>query len=180
MSIYTRTGDKGTTSLYEGKRISKASLRIEVCGTLDELNSLIGVTRTFVKDKKIDKELVLIQSDIFEIGSALSSNIKDKQAKLSTYLKKRVKSFEGLIDNLASNLPELRNFILPGGGESGSFLHLVRSIARRLERRLVALSEEESVDDQIMVYINRLSDLFFMMARFENNKQNKKETIWTK
>ena len=178
MSIYTRTGDRGKTSLYQGKRVSKASLRVEAYGSIDELNSAIGVELAQVSSIKyqvlsIKKELIRIQSDLFEIGA----NLANPSSKVSN-LEKRVQEFENIIDDLTKKLPQLSNFILPGGGEAGSMLHFSRTVARRAERRIVELSEKENVQGSIIIYMNRLSDLLFMMARFINYKEKKKEQVW--
>jgi cob(I)alamin adenosyltransferase len=178
MSIYTRFGDKGKTSLYGGRTVSKGSLRVDAYGSLDELNSAIGVVLIEIKDPPIKKELLVIQNDLFEIGASLASSIENK--KIEEYLDKRVKDFENQIDNLSEKLPELMNFILPGGGKGGSFLHLARTVCRRAERRVTELSEEEEINRKTLVYINRLSDLLFTFARFINYKEKKKETIWSK
>lgn len=177
MSVYTRTGDKGKTSLYQGKRVSKASLRIEAIGTVDELNSAIGVAIAQVKNSKLkvqslEKELEKIQSGLFNIGA----NLANPSSKIN--LEKRVKEFETKIDGLTAKLPELNNFILPGGSLAGSHLHLARTVARRAERRITELSEKEKVEESIIIYMNRLSDFLFMTARFINYKEKKKENIW--
>ena len=179
MSVYTRTGDHGKTSLYQGKRVSKANLRIEAIGTVDELNSAIGVALAQVSSIKyqvlsIKKELIKAQNDLFDIGA----NLANPSSKVSN-LEKRAKEFEKEIDKLEKKLPELKNFILPGGSLEGSQLHFARTIARRAERRIVELSEKENVESSIIIYINRLSDLLFMIARFVNQKEKKKEAIWT-
>ena len=179
MSIYTRFGDKGKTSLYAGKTVSKASTRVEAYGVIDELNSFLGIVLSKTKDKKIKDELIQIQNDLFEIGASLASPATNKHKTLEKYLKERVLIFEKEIDNLTKKLPELENFILPGGGELGSALHFARTIARRAERRVVELSEKEKVNSQVLIYLNRLSDLLFTYARFINRKENKKETIWS-
>ncbi len=184
MPIYTKTGDKGDTGLFSGKRISKASLRIEAIGTIDELSSVIGFTlsqlttnnsrqrRGSPKAAQLTKELVKIQNDLFEIGAALAN----PTAKIS--LSKRVKEFEIMIDEMTKDLPALFNFILPGGGAAGSSLHIARTVCRRGERRIVVLSEKEKVQKDIIVYLNRLSDLFLTMARFINFKEKRREIIW--
>lgn len=174
MPIYTKTGDKGKTGLFSGIRVSKASPRIEAIGMVDELNSVIGFAISNIKNQKsnITKELIEIQKDLFVIGSALAN----PSQKIS--LLKRVKEFENLIDKMTKELPPLFNFILPGGGKAGSALHLARTVARRAERRVVELSKKEKVQGDLIIYINRLSDLFLTMSRFVNHKEKKKETIW--
>lgn len=178
MSVYTKFGDKGKTSLYGGKTVSKGSIRVEAYGNLDELNSFLGIVITDFNDKKIKEEILKIQNDLFEIGSTIASASSAQDKKLSEYLKQRVEDFEKQIDDLTKKLPELENFILPGGSINGSRLHFARTIARRAERRMVGLSEEEMVLAEVLVYLNRLSDLLFMYARFINNEDNKKEIIW--
>lgn len=176
MSIYTRTGDKGQTSLFSGKRISKSDVRVEAYGTVDELNSLIGVVLAETQISKLKTELAEIQHDLFNIGAALAA----KEIGDLSYLSNRVRDFENLIDKMTEALPPLSNFILPGGGKPGSLLHFTRTVARRTERKVVRLSEKEKVDSSIIMYINRLSDLLFTMARFVNYKEKQKEIIWTK
>mgnify|MGYP001608936546 FL=1 len=169
MAIYTRTGDKGKTSLMSGQRVSKSDLRVETYGTIDELNSAIGVVLSVISDKRkeIRKELIKIQNDLLEIGSALA-NPASKQLK---YLQQRVKEFEKFIDQMTEKMPPLKNFILPGGGKAGAILHLARAISRRAERKTVALNNKQKVDNNIIIYLNRLSDLLFTMARFVNFKE---------
>jgi cob(I)alamin adenosyltransferase len=176
MSVYTKFGDKGKTSLYGGRIVSKGSLRIDAYGSLDELNSTIGVVLAEIKNPDIKKELLLIQNDLFAIGASLAGNTENK--KFEQYLKNRVGDFEKQIDNLSAKLPELMNFILPGGGKAGSLLHLARTVCRRFERRVVELSEKENISKETLIYINRLSDLLFTFARFINYKDKKKEIIW--
>lgn len=175
MPIYTKTGDKGDTGLFNGKRVSKASLRIEAIGTVDELNSVIGFTisQSTINNSQLTKELIKIQSDLFEIGAALAN------PKQNVGLEKRAIELENTIDKMTKELPTLFNFILPGGGAAGASLHLARSIARRAERRIIALHEKEKIQPEIIIYINRLSDLFLTMSRYVNMKEKKKETIWS-
>ncbi|MFH1832891.1 MAG: cob(I)yrinic acid a,c-diamide adenosyltransferase [Candidatus Levyibacteriota bacterium] len=178
VKIYTKTGDKGKTSLLGGKRVPKDDLRIEVIGEIDELNSVIGIVIAQISKRKsqnqnlkFKNELINIQKDLFGIGSSLSG-----------FLTKRyvldARRLEKMIGELSKELPVLKSFILPGGGESGSFLHLARAVCRRAERRTVGLSKKEIVDKSIIMYLNRLSDLLFTMARYINFKENKKEIIW--
>lgn len=174
--IYTKTGDKGKTSLFDGKRVLKSDKKVETYGTIDELNSAIGAASAFIKVRSINKELEEIQNDLLEIGSSLavSSTLPVDQ------LSKRPVDLEKLIDKLTKQLPLLNQFILPGGGRGGSLLHVARTIARRAERRVVSLSKTEDIDDIIIIYLNRLSDLLFTMARFVNHKERQKEKIWRK
>lgn len=177
MAIYTRTGDKGKTSLSSGQRVLKSDLRVEAYGTIDEMNSTIGVALSSkYKVLSIKKELCEIQNDLLEIGSALA-NPKSKQL---NYLEKRVKEFEDFIDKITTQMPKLNNFILPGGGRGGAMLHLARTICRRAERRVVELGESKEIDRNIIIYLNRLSDLLFVMARFVNFKEKKRQIIWSK
>lgn len=183
MPIYTRTGDKGQTSFRNGQRISKSDLRVDVYGTVDELNSAIGVAIAElirIKDKglRIKKELIKIQNDLLDIGSILANPNAKYTIRNTKYLSKRVKEFEDFIDQMTKQMPVLKNFILPGGGKTGALLHCARTVCRRAERNLVKLSEKETINSEIIIYINRLSDLLFTMARFTNFKEKKKETIW--
>ncbi len=178
MPIYTRTGDKGKTSLFDGTRVLKSHKRVETYGTIDELNSIIGATVAHLKnnEKQLKVELEKIQNDLLDIGSALAT----PHPMPVIGLENRPKEFEKCIDNLTQKLPELNEFILPGGGKAGSFLHVCRTIARRAERQLVALTQKEKVDEAIVIYLNRLSDLLFTMARYVNYMEKKKEIKWVK
>ncbi len=173
MRIYTRTGDGGKTSLYGGRRVLKSDIRIEAYGNVDELNSVIGMV---LAEKKIAKNLKpflkKIQENLFLIGSLLAGYKSSKQFTDGS------KQLEKWIDSLEEKLPELRNFILPGGTKTASILHLARTVCRRAERRVVELNQKETVDKNIIIYLNRLSDLFFEMARLVNSKAGIKETIW--
>jgi cob(I)alamin adenosyltransferase len=171
MAIYTRAGDKGKTQLKDGKKVFKSHIRLEAFGTVDELNSSIGVAIATLTDKNLKEELLKIQNDLFEAGGQLANTKKNK--KLDLYLEERVKNFEKLIDDWSEELPALTHFILPGGSKSSSLLHLARTICRRAERRVVDLSKKEIVDENVIVYLNRLSDLLFTMARFANKNKKK-------
>ena len=187
MPIYTRTGDKGQTSLFNGQRVSKDDLRVEAYGTVDELNSAICMViaesqKSKVKSQKynskVKSELVRIQNDLFEIGSLLADTENGKWKMENGKLEKRVKDFENEIDDMTEKMPALSNFILPGGGKTGSILHFARTVARRAERRVVSLSKSEKVNNNVIMYLNRLSDLLFTMSRFINYKEKQKEIIW--
>lgn len=176
MPIYTRRGDRGQTSLFGGTRVLKSATRVDTYGTIDELNSVLGlvVAQLSVKHSPLKKELEKIQHNLFAIGSYLANPQAEPLADLS----KRVEEFEKMIDEQTAKMPELHNFILPGGGKAGASLHQARTVCRRAERRLVALMQEEEIDGLVVKYINRLSDLLFSTARFVNHKEKKKETLW--
>jgi cob(I)alamin adenosyltransferase len=181
MPIYTRTGDKGKTSLFDGTRVLKSHKRVDTYGTIDELNSTIGVAIAEIKVlgssmKDIVDELEKIQHELLDIGSVLAT----PHPLPVEGLEERPKEFEVLIDTFTKQMPEIRYFILPGGGKSGSLLHVCRTIIRRAERQLVALMQKEDVDQEIVIYLNRLSDLFFTLARYVNYKEKKKEVKWIK
>jgi cob(I)alamin adenosyltransferase len=178
MPIYTRTGDKGKTSLFDGTRVLKSHPRVDTYGTIDELNSTIGhvIAHLRAQENHVKKELEKIQHDLFDIGSALAT----PHPLPVTGLDKRPKEFEAVIDAYTSKMPEIKYFILPGGGKAGSLLHVARTITRRAERQLVILMQKEEIDQAIVIYLNRLSDLLFTMARFVNYKEKKKEIQWIK
>lgn len=176
MPIYTRTGDKGKTSLFDGKRVLKSDKKVDSYGTIDELNSSIGAAGAFIKIASINKELEEIQNDLLEIGSSLavSSTLPVDQ------IVRRPAELESLIDKLTKKLPPLTHFILPGGGKGGALLHVARTICRRAERNIVGLNKTEQIDQTIIIYLNRLSDLLFTMARYVNYEERQKEKIWKK
>lgn len=176
MPIYTRTGDKGKTSLFDGTRVLKSHPRVDAYGTIDELNSVLGLAIAEIKNKEMRNELEEVQHDLLEIGSALAM----PHPLPVIGLEKRVKQFEKSIDEMTEQMPRLKNFILPGGGTAGASLHIARTIARRAERQLVALMQIEEVDQTIVVYLNRLSDLLFTMARYANYLDKQKEIKWVK
>jgi cob(I)alamin adenosyltransferase len=181
MAIYTRTGDKGKTSLFDGTRVLKSHPRVETYGTIDELNSMVGAVLAHlgtknVKLKTIRIELERIQHDLLDIGSALATPHPLPVIDLD----KRPKDFEKLIDSMTANMPELKSFILPGGTRAGALLHVSRTVTRRAERQLIGLMQKEEIDQAIVIYLNRLSDLFFTMSRFVNHQEKKKEIKWIK
>ena len=179
MSIYTRTGDKGKTSLFDGTRVLKTHIRVESYGTIDELNSVVGVAISHIKkgkSVKVKRELEKIQHDLLDIGSGLA--MPEGMPVLG--LIDRIKEFEELIDEIMNVLPKIDQFILSGGTQTASFLHLARTVARRAERKIIELSQKEKIDESIVKYINRLSDLFYAMARFANFDENMKDVIWKK
>lgn len=180
MKIYTKTGDKGETGLFGGERVNKNSYRIEAYGTVDELNSSIGLALTEVGDEEVKKILLKIQNELFVLGSDLASPDTEKNKKLN--IRRVPKDFflnaEMTIDQFENKLEPLKNFILPGGSKSAAMLHVCRTVCRRAERRVVELSGRENINGNIIVYLNRLSDLFFVLARYENYINNTPDTKW--
>ncbi len=175
MAIYTRTGDTGTTALFGGKRVLKSEELVDVYGSIDELNSWVGFITSEFEVPDVQQFLVAIQSDLFTIGSVLAG----WQGNLD-HVSKRIAEMEARIDLMEKDLPPIRNFILPGGSHLGAHTHVARAICRRVERQAVALLQKQPIDPVIIKYLNRLSDLFFMLARFINNKAGKKETMWSR
>ena len=165
MKVYTKTGDKGETGLFGGKRLSKDDLRIETYGTIDELNSWIGLLR----DQKIPKaqidKLIDVQNELFVIGSHLAADSSKKNLKLPLLDSDATLKLEQWIDELDLSLEPMKFFVLPGGHESVSYCHIARSCCRRAERRVVSLSQKENVHEFIIPYLNRLSDLLFTLSR---------------
>ena len=182
MKIYTKTGDKGQTSLYGGKRVSKSSLQIESYGTLDELNVYVGLLRSQEGIGDQEEILKAIQNMLFNIGSHLASDLNKVKLKKPQLLASDIELLEVQIDSMESTLKPLKNFILPGGNNASSFAHLARVICRKSERLMVALIENEEtknlVQDIMLQYINRLSDYFFVLSRFIIHNTNGKEFIW--
>ncbi|MEJ6680915.1 MAG: cob(I)yrinic acid a,c-diamide adenosyltransferase [Flavobacteriales bacterium] len=165
MKIYTKTGDKGTTSLLSGRRVNKNNIRIEAYGTVDELNSWIGVIRDH-SHERYHKNLITIQNELFTIGSQLANDPeKTASFKLPDINSESVLRLEQLMDELNVDLPEMKNFVLPGGHELVSFIHVARCVCRRAERRVVDLMENQGVEELIIKYINRLSDYLFVLSR---------------
>lgn len=181
MKIYTRTGDRGTTGLFGGGRVSKHHQRVVAYGDVDELNSLLGVVRATPPTTLFDGELEQIQRDLFAIGGQLATPDPDR---VRTALEKaalgpeRVAAFETLIDAADGELPPLRSFILPGGSPKAAALHLARTVCRRAERTVVALAADEPVPELFLVYLNRLSDLLFMLARLANHRDGRGDVTW--
>lgn len=177
--IYTKTGDDGSTVLITGKRVPKDDIRVEAYGTVDELNSSLGLVLTHQPMEKLQPILARIQSDLFDIGSELACpNPEEAPMPLPVLRNEVVEEIEGHIDLLSLEVPPLNQFILPGGSAAASFLHQARTVCRRAERRVVTLSHLDSVNENIIVYLNRLSDLLFVMARVQNHHDEVPETPW--
>lgn len=178
MKIYTKTGDKGLTSLIGGTRVPKHHLRIEAYGTIDELNSWTGLLRDQLTDNSIKSNLLEIQDRLFTIGSLLANDPEKGKMSLPELQEKDVAILEKEMDNMDSQLPELKSFILPGGHTTVSYCHITRCVCRRSERLAVHLSESETVNPLIIMYLNRLSDYYFVLARFLSKQLNAEESAW--
>jgi cob(I)alamin adenosyltransferase len=178
MKIYTKTGDKGQTSLIGGTRVPKHHLRIENYGTVDELNSHIGLVRDTFQHHHTQETLKLIQDRLFTIGASLASDPIKSKMKIPDLLQTDIELLEKEIDAMNEVLPELKNFILPGGNTVSSYSHVARCVCRRAERLTVHLSETEFVDDKVIIYLNRLSDYLFVLARFILHINNSSEIPW--
>ena len=178
MKIYTKTGDQGTTSLFGGKRVSKAELRIETYGTVDELNSFLGLVRDQEVNQKRNAALVEIQDRLFTIGSMLATGPGNVTVKIPSLLETDVQFLEKEIDVMEEALPPMRSFILPGGHQSVSFCHVARTVCRRVERLTISLNNVEPVDPLIIKYLNRLSDYLFVLCRKMSAELGAEETPW--
>ena len=176
MKIYTKTGDDGKTSLFDNSRVWKSDERILSYGTIDELNSILGIAISLDLDSEIKKILVKIQNDLFIVGSDLA-NPDMSNTKIRT-TEDMVEFLEDKIDTLEVELPDLVSFILPGGTLSSSILHLSRTVSRRSETHVVALSQKEEINKISCVYLNRLSDLLFILARIINKRKDIADIVW--
>ncbi|RPI60518.1 MAG: cob(I)yrinic acid a,c-diamide adenosyltransferase [Ignavibacteriales bacterium] len=180
MKIYTKTGDKGETGLFGGERVSKNNLRLNAYGSIDELNSFLGLAVIEVTNNEIKNVLKDLQNKLFVLGSDLATPETEKNAKLKiTRLPDSyITDTEKTIDKFEAQLDELKNFILPGGSKGSAILHVCRTISRRAEREVVALKNTEHIGENIVIFLNRLSDLFFVLSRFENKYSNIPDTKW--
>lgn len=172
--VYTRTGDGGETSLVGGARVSKSSLRVVAYGEVDELNSVLGFARSLLNDSEIDDTLALIQNDLFTLGADLASPSGIEVPRIT---ERFTATLEEYSDRFLSELEPLKEFILPGGAQAGAALHLARTVARRAERTVVALSETEELNPDTIIYLNRLSDLLFILARAANKRAGVPEKL---
>ena len=179
MKIYTKTGDAGETSLFDNSRVSKADPRVDAYGEVDEVNAVLGAALSQGVDDDIASVLTTVQKDLFAVGARLadpSSRIAERVTKAAVTTE-QIELLETTIDRLETELPPLRRFILPGGSSAGALLHLARTVCRRAERRVVALGPD-SVEPGVIIYLNRLSDLLFVMARAVNHRAGIPETEW--
>ena len=178
MKIYTKKGDKGTTGLIGGTRVPKSSLRIEAYGTVDELNSYIGLIRDQDINEKYKIQLIEIQDRLFTIGSSLASDPEKSTMKIPDLLPTDIESLEIWMDEMDTQLPEMRSFILPGGHTTVSFCHIARCVCRRAERIIVDLDTDQFVAETVLQYINRLSDYLFVLGRKIALDLNAPEQPW--
>ena len=180
MKIYTKSGDKGETSLFGSGRVSKDDIRIECNGLIDELNSILGLALNEIKNNEIVAVINKVQNQLFDLAADLATPRKQGKKKLNIKRinKEYYEYLEKEIDFFDSQLPELKNFILPGGSKGASCLHLARTFCRRAERKVVALKNSVDIGSDIIIYLNRLSDLFFVLARYENKFNNIPDVIW--
>jgi cob(I)alamin adenosyltransferase len=177
--VYTRTGDDGRTGLGGGQRVPKDSARIEAYGTVDELNSSIGVALAQGVVEELVASLRAVQNELFHLGSDLCILEEDKARMPVPRIEQRhVEALEKTMDALTEKLAPLENFVLPGGTPGAAALHVARTVCRRAERRVIALSRVEAVGPQTIVYLNRLSDALFVMARYENAKRGAPDVLW--
>ncbi len=178
MKIYTKTGDKGDTSLFGGQRVPKDALRIEAYGTVDELNSVLGIVRADNREEKIDEILEHVQNDLFVLGADLATPRSSVMKQIRRVEPKDAARLEKVIDKLEAELKPLKAFILPGGSPVAARLHFARTVCRRAERAVVRLSRNEDIGEAITIYLNRLSDLLFVLARYANQCAGVAETKW--
>jgi cob(I)alamin adenosyltransferase len=180
VKIYTRTGDSGETSLFDGTRVSKDDPRVAAYGEVDELNAALGLARAQVSHPAVSAVLVEVARDLFAVGGQLANpaGASPKKVAKSSLPADRVRRLEEAIDALEETLPPLKRFILPGGSGGGAALHIARAVCRRAERAVVSLARREPLDGILLEYLNRLSDYLFVAARAENHRAGAPETEW--
>ena len=178
MKIYTKTGDEGETGLFGGERVRKDSARIEAYGAVDELNSILGVVRALRPPREIDRSLGRVQNTLFELGADLATRNAGKRKLVPRIRPGRITELERAIDRIQKIVPPLKAFVLPGGNLAGAFLHYSRTVCRRAEVLTVRLSNAENVNRDARVYLNRLSDFLFVLARYANYLEGLEEVKW--
>ncbi|MBN8653840.1 MAG: cob(I)yrinic acid a,c-diamide adenosyltransferase [Cytophagales bacterium] len=178
MKIYTKTGDQGTTSLFGGKRVLKSDLRIDTYGTVDELNSWIGVLRDQPVNQNLSAVLIEIQDRLFTIGSILATEPGNRKVKIPALTETDITFLEKEIDAMDTVLPPTKFFVLPGGHQAVSFGHVTRTVCRRAERLVIALNQVDPINELVIKYLNRLSDYLFVLCRMMTHELNAPETPW--
>jgi cob(I)alamin adenosyltransferase len=184
--VYTRTGDRGETGLVGGARVPKDSARIEAYGTMDELNAIVGIVRTFNEERLtegehhrwFDEVLRKIQNQLFDLGSELATPPGAEYEGMFRFTEAEVKGLEELMDHCQKDLEPLKSFTLPGGGRLNAFMHQARTVCRRFERQVLRLSREEPINEWDLKYVNRLSDTFFVLGRWVAKHMGEKEYLW--
>ena len=184
--VYTRTGDRGDTALVGGKRVPKDSVRIEAYGAIDELNSIVGLARVFNEEsldageahRFLDEVLCQLQDELFDLGSELATPPEFFQQGMYRVSENEIARLEKLMDKCQKDLEPLTSFILPGGGRVGAYLHQCRTVCRRAERDILRLSREEAINPDVIKYVNRLSDLFFVLSRWIAKQTGEQEYLW--
>lgn len=177
--IYTKTGDAGSTGLGGGRRVSKDDPRVRAYGTVDELNSTIGLAVALGLDARLTTELRRVQNELFDLGADLCWPEDDpRRGRIPTVQPRHVEALESTIDELNDALGPLTNFLLPGGSPGAAQLHIARTVCRRAEREVVSLRADEPVGELVLTYLNRLSDALFVMARYENHARGVDEPLW--
>ncbi|GAB4571321.1 MAG: cob(I)yrinic acid a,c-diamide adenosyltransferase [Anaerolineae bacterium] len=178
MKIYTRSGDSGETGLFGGGRVPKHDPRVEAYGTVDELNSWLGVVCAEPIPEQAQRWLIHIQNDLFFLGADLATPLEADAANIVRVDSQAVEALEAIIDQIDAELPPLKNFILPGGSRAAALLHVARTVCRRAERTVVALAERDTINQVSLVYLNRLADLLFVLARWLNLQAGIEEQRW--
>jgi len=177
--VYTRTGDDGSTALGDGRRVPKDDLRVRAYGTVDELNSMVGVARAAGVHEDLAAPLAGLQNELFHLGAELCTPVADEAQRRGPCVTERhCQALERLMDRLMEELPALENFVLPTGTPAAAHLHMARTICRRAERRVYSLSRQEPVSAWAITYLNRLSDALFVMARYDNFRHHVADTLW--
>lgn len=181
MKIYTKTGDKGTTSLIGGKRVLKNSDKLNAYGSIDELNSFLGLLRAKTTDENIKNEILDIQNTLFNVGAhlALDENV-EKIPEFAQINDEKIKKIEDLIDFFQENLPKITNFIIYGENELSAICHVCRAICRRAEREIITVNQQYNIDSNVITYVNRLSDFLFVLARIYTKNEEKSDFLWKK
>lgn len=178
MKIYTKTGDKGETALFGGSRLKKNNIRIRAYGEVDELNSVLGAAISFLKSQDLKPKLQNLQKELFVLGAELASPQADTKLQQGFLKHDHIVAQEKWMDEMDAKLSPLKQFILPGGSQAASLLHLARTVCRRAERSVVTLSEQEKLREEVIIYLNRFSDLLFVLSRFVNLEEKTEDILW--
>ena len=178
MSIYTKTGDKGTTALFDGTRVSKDDPRVDTYGNIDELNAMLGLAMAGTGDSEFKRLITQIQRDLFALGAQLANPSHKKQKAKADFPEDKITSLEKAIDKCDAEFGPIKTFMLPGGSPTAARFDFARTICRRAERQVVTLSKTEEIRPEILIYLNRLSDLLFMLARVANKREGIKDIPW--